>query len=119
MPLKDEKLREELGINSVVLQDLPQKIKSHFIVQCVTFNATCSLWENHNIHLLKAQACGTPVLATSVSGILDLINDGGTGFIKENNSPECITENVIRPLEHPDLDRIMENKGDGGAEVYV
>jgi glycosyltransferase involved in cell wall biosynthesis len=27
----------------------------------------------------------------------------------ENNSPECIAENVMRALEHPDLEGIVEN----------
>ena len=27
----------------------------------------------------------------------------------ENNSPECIAKNVMRALEHPDLEKIVEN----------
>lgn len=59
--------------------------------------------------VLEAMACGTPVLATSVGAIPDLIKDGETGFIMENNSPTCIAENVIRVLEYPDLDKIVYN----------
>jgi glycosyltransferase involved in cell wall biosynthesis len=58
---------------------------------------------------LEAMACGTPVLATPVGGVPDVITDGETGFIMVNNSPECIAENVVRALEHPDLERIVEN----------
>ena len=35
--------------------------------------------------------------------------DGETGFIMETNSPERIAENVMRALEHPNLDKIIKN----------
>ncbi|MCK9441022.1 MAG: glycosyltransferase family 4 protein [Methanothrix sp.] len=59
--------------------------------------------------IIEAMACGTPVLATPVGGIPDIIKDGDTGFIMENNDPECVAENIIRALNHPNLAEIVIN----------
>ena len=53
--------------------------------------------------MLEAMACGTPVLATPVGSIRDIISDGVNGFIMENNSSESIKKNILRALTHKDL----------------
>lgn len=68
--------------------------------------------------LVEAMACGTPVLATEVGIVPDVISDGENGFIMENNSPECIAKNVVRALNYPDLDRIVKNARELIEEEY-
>jgi len=53
--------------------------------------------------LLEAMACGTPVLATTVGGILDVIKEGETGFLLKSNNPKHIAEKIIELLNQPQL----------------
>ncbi len=58
--------------------------------------------------MIEAMACGTPVLATPVGGIPDIIKDNKTGFIMENNFPESIAANICRALDCTYLEKIAQ-----------
>jgi glycosyltransferase involved in cell wall biosynthesis len=61
--------------------------------------------------MLESMACGTPVLATSVGGIPDIITDSQNGFILTDNSPQTIAEGVKKVLKYPEKDEIsMESE---------
>jgi glycosyltransferase involved in cell wall biosynthesis len=53
--------------------------------------------------LLEAMACGTPVLATPVGGIPDLVKEGETGFLLKSNNPEHMAERIIELLNKPEI----------------
>jgi glycosyltransferase involved in cell wall biosynthesis len=57
----------------------------------------------------QAMACGAVVLATRVGGVPDLIKDGETGFLLEDNSPENIAAGIIKALRHDNLGKISQN----------
>jgi glycosyltransferase involved in cell wall biosynthesis len=65
--------------------------------------------------ILEAMSCGTLVLATPVGGVSDVVKDGETGFILEDNSSECIARSIMKVLEHQDLDSIIK-KAQGHIE---
>jgi glycosyltransferase involved in cell wall biosynthesis len=52
--------------------------------------------------MLEAISCHTPVLATPVGAIPDILREGETGFLLENNSPEEIARRVIELFNHQD-----------------
>lgn len=49
---------------------------------------------------LEAMACGTPVCATSVGGIPDVVHDGETGWLLEDRSAAEIAARIERLVRH-------------------
>jgi glycosyltransferase involved in cell wall biosynthesis len=109
-PLKDEaqQLAFSSGIQANISGWVDQKEVSNYLKDIKLLVVPSSKEGLPNI-VLEAMACGTLVLATPIGGIPDVIKDGETGFIMEDNSPECISANVTRALAHANKAEIINN----------
>jgi len=59
--------------------------------------------------ILEALACGTPVYATPVSGVPDVVREGETGFLMDSTDPEEIRRELLSMLDRGDLDAVSAN----------
>ncbi|RLM95637.1 glycosyltransferase family 4 protein [Haloarcula sp. Atlit-7R] len=59
--------------------------------------------------ILEALACGTPVLASPVSGVPDVVREGETGFLLDSREPPALRQTILDSLDRDDLDNISEN----------
>jgi len=59
--------------------------------------------------ILEALACGTPVYATPVSGVPDVVKDGETGFLMEGSDPDDARAGVVNALDRGDLAAVSAN----------
>ncbi|HSH81105.1 MAG TPA: glycosyltransferase family 4 protein [Herpetosiphonaceae bacterium] len=53
--------------------------------------------------LLEAMACGRPVVATAVSGALDVVEHERNGLLVPPRQPDAMAQAVIRLVDEPDL----------------
>jgi len=68
-----------------------------------------SLWEGLPLTILEAWDVGVPVVATRVSGVIDLIEDGVDGFLADS-SPEGIARGILAARQSENrLSALIEN----------
>jgi glycosyltransferase involved in cell wall biosynthesis len=83
------------------------------LAACFDVYVVASLYEGLGRGLTEALAAGCPVCATSVNGVIDLVEPGATGLLAPPAEPEALARCVIWLLEHPEQARRM---GEAGRE---
>ena len=99
-----------MGLTGKVLllgarNDVPEIMKV-MNVYCLS-----SLMEGLPLSLLEAMSAGLPVVGTDVRGIRDVIADGQTGLLVPSDSPERLSEALIRVLTDEELARDLSTQG--------
>jgi D-inositol-3-phosphate glycosyltransferase len=100
------RLVDELGLQARVRFIAPQPhhlLSSYYRAADVVLVPSRS--ESFGLVALEAAACGTPVVAAAVGGLLTLVADGRTGFLVEDRNPDHYAERVTQILADPALAR--------------
>ena len=113
-PLRNdmERLSMQLGIKDVVLFTGWQKNLKEYIgimdIICIP-----SLWEALPFQLLEAMAMEKPIVATSVGGIPEVVDDGKTGILVPPSKPEIMAHAIINLIVNK---RTAEEMGKAGRQ---
>jgi len=70
-----------------------------------------SVTEGLGIVFLEAMACGTPVIASRVQGILDIVRDRETGLLVDPEDAGDIARAIVELMENPELRRRLRDNG--------
>lgn len=70
-----------------------------------------SLSEGSGNVLVEAAACGKPVIGSGISGILDYIDDGETGFFFRPRDPDDLAAKLVRLLADPPFAERLGRQG--------
>jgi glycogen synthase len=77
-----------------------------------------SVYEPFGLINLEAMACETPVVASAVGGILEVVEDGKTGVLVEPGRPDALVAAIRALLEDPTRGRAMGRAGRHRVEAH-
>jgi glycosyltransferase involved in cell wall biosynthesis len=86
----------------------------HELVELYQQASVCvvpSLWDNSPNVVYEAMSCGTPVIATRVGGIPELVDEGGTGLLVPPRDERALAEAISRLLDNTTECERMGNAG--------
>lgn len=78
-----------------------------------------SRWEGCPYVVLEAFQAGVPVVASSVGGVRDLIQDGVNGLRVEPENPEALCDGLLAVLRDPQKRRLFAEQGRACAAAHT
>ena len=73
------------------------------LLNCMDVFVLPSLWEGLGIALLEAMLMGLPVVASSVDGILEIVENGKNGILVPPGNVEALSNAIDELIENPQL----------------
>jgi D-inositol-3-phosphate glycosyltransferase len=74
--------------------------------------------ESFGLVALEAAACGVPVVASAVGGLLSLVDHGVTGYLVEGREPASFASRAVQVLTDPDLGLALSRQAAARARRY-
>ena len=111
-PLRDmlQRLAESLGVQNCVkflgMQTPKDNLHANFDVSVL-----CSLSEGFPNAVIEAMAAAVPVVATSVGGVPDVIDDGRTGLLVPSDSPPALAAALSKLRDDAQLRQSLAQNG--------
>jgi D-inositol-3-phosphate glycosyltransferase len=75
--------------------------------------------ESFGLVALEASACGTPVVASAVGGLVTLVDHGETGYLVETRAPELFARYINEVLDHPSHAEALSRRAAARARRYT
>lgn len=75
--------------------------------------------ESFGLVALEAAACGTPVVATDVGGLRSLVDEGSTGFLVQERTPDAFAEKVSLLIDDSELSELASKAAAERARRYT
>ncbi len=99
---KLKKLSVELGISDKIT--FQGTVKQTDLADYYSAADVCvvpSYYESFGLVALEALACGTPVVASDIGDVKNIIRPGQTGYVVRTNAPEKLAEGIACILSQP------------------
>jgi len=115
-----QRLVTELGVEGQVrfIEPQPHHILSTYY-RAADAVIVPSRSESFGLVALEASACGIPVVASAVGGLLTLVDHGDNGFLVEDRDPLLFAAYLNDILDHPDMAASMGRRGADRARQYT
>jgi D-inositol-3-phosphate glycosyltransferase len=75
--------------------------------------------ESFGLVALEASACGVPVVASGVGGLLTLVDHGETGYLVPDRDPALFAHYLREIIDHPGHAAALGARGAARAQRYT